>query len=34
MKKAGVDMTDSQYLEKAFGIFKERLAELKELLAK
>ena len=34
MKKAGVDITDSQYLEKAFGIFKERLAELKELLAK
>lgn len=34
MKKAGVDMTDSKYLEKAFGIFKERLAELKELLAK
>ena len=33
MKKAGVDMTDTKYFEKAFTIFEERLAELKTLLA-
>lgn len=32
MKKAGVDMTNGQYLEKAFKVFAERLAELTSLL--
>lgn len=32
MKKAGVDMTNSAYLEKAFVVFEKRLAELEQLL--
>lgn len=32
MKKAGVDMTDSVYLEKAFTVFEKRLVELEQLL--
>lgn len=34
MKKAGVDMTQSSYLEVAFEIFAKRLDQLEELLAK
>ncbi|MGT2907085.1 oligoendopeptidase F [Streptococcus dentiloxodontae] len=34
IKKAGVDMTDSAYLETAFKVFEERLSELEELVAK
>lgn len=34
MQKAGVDMTQSQYLEKAFKIFEQRLNQLEELLIK
>ena len=32
MKDAGVDMTDSSYLEKAFKVFEERLNQLETLL--
>lgn len=32
MKKAGVDMTNSVYLEKAFAVFEKRLDELEQLL--
>ena len=32
MQKAGVDMTKSEYLDKAFAIFEERLNELEELI--
>ena len=32
MKKAGVDMTQTAYLEQAFKIFEERLNELEELI--
>jgi oligoendopeptidase F len=31
MKKAGVDMTQPEYLEKAFRIFEERLDEFEKL---
>ena len=33
MKDAGVDMTDSSYLEKAFKVFEERLNQLETLLS-
>lgn len=33
MKKAGVDMTNSVYLEKAFAVFEKRLDELEQLLS-
>lgn len=33
MKRAGVDMTNTIYIEKAMEVFKERLAQLKELFA-
>lgn len=32
MKKAGVDMTSEEYLEKAFDVFEQRLNELEELI--
>lgn len=32
MKRAGVDMTDGQYLDDAFAVFEERLNELEKLL--
>ncbi|KRN89075.1 oligoendopeptidase F [Ligilactobacillus ceti] len=32
MQKAGVDMTDARYLEKAFAVFEKRLNELENLL--
>ena len=32
MKKAGVDMTNEEYLEKAFDVFEKRLNELEELI--
>ena len=32
MKKAGVDMTDKGYLEKAFKVFEDRLNELEQLI--
>ena len=34
MKKAGVDMTESAYLEDAMKVFEERLNELEELISK
>lgn len=34
MQKAGIDMTNATYIEETFTQFKERLAELKELLNK
>ena len=34
MQKAGVDMTQREYLEKAFKIFEERLNELEKLIVK
>jgi len=34
MKKAGVDMTKPEYLEKAFAIFEERLNEFEKLVTK
>lgn len=34
MQKAGVDMTQREYLEKAFMVFEERLNELEKLIAK
>ena len=34
MKKAGVDMTESTYLEDAMKVFEERLNELEELISK
>ena len=34
MQKAGVDMTQRAYLEKAFKVFEERLNELEELIVK
>ena len=32
MKKAGVDMTQPEYLEEAFATFAKRLAEFKEIV--
>ena len=32
MKKAGVDMTNEEYLEKAFDVFEKRLNELEKLI--
>lgn len=32
MKKAGVDMTDSQYLKRAMNVFEQRLNELEEVM--
>ena len=32
MKKAGVDMTTSAYLDSAFSVFEQRLNELEKLL--
>ena len=34
MRKAGVDMTQREYLEKAFKVFEERLNELEKLIVK
>ena len=34
MKAAGVDMTKPDYLEAAFSLFEQRLAELEEILQK
>ena len=33
MKKAGVDMTQSAYIEDAMKVFEERLNELEQLIA-